>query len=114
MLRKESKKPSACAEIVDAELQTRCPTLFDHLTQTTWGPPGEEPRKTSTITLFRRPGGGLGATLSDKEEVRTAFGAADSLWGVLEHLEANASDPSYVWRDDRQITGASARQKYKR
>lgn len=114
MLAKNTKKPSASAEIVDAELLRRCPTLFDHLTQTTWGPPANEPRPTSTITLFRRPNGGLGASLSDKAEARTAFGAGDSLWAVLEHLEANASDPNYVWRDDRQTTGASKRQTNRR
>lgn len=111
MLRKMAITEPTKRVISDSSSAKRWPCLWEHLTQTTWGPPDNEDRPTSTITLFLRDDGTLGASLSDKANARTCFASGETVLGLLDTLDACASNPSYAWREDRQQTGSSKRKK---
>jgi hypothetical protein len=111
MLRKIPKTTPQKRVIADLQAQKKWPTLLSHLTQTAYDVEGNEPRQTSTITLFSRDDGSLGITLNDRDNARACFASADSLLGLLDALERFASDEQTVWREDRQQTGGSKRKK---
>lgn len=110
-LRKLRDNPLAITPISDATTQKRWPTLWDHLTQRFWDEKRTEPRQTSTITLFMRDDGRLGATLNDRSGSKACFAVGLSLMALLDTLEAVAGSEDTVWREDRQQTGSSARKK---
>jgi len=110
-LSKNRVLPARGRELSDAQSQQRWPTLWDHLTQTHWDEQRRDPRKTSTITLFLREDGLLGASLNDREGAKACFAVGDGLHAVLDVLEGVAASEDTVWREDRKITGSSARRK---
>lgn len=103
--------PSPWREPMDGTAKKRWPELWDHLTQRTYDDEAKTPRQTSTITLFCRDDGQLAGTLNDRDNGRACFAVALTLLGVLDTLEAVASSPATVWREDRQQTGSSKRRK---
>lgn len=110
-LRKVEDKRDARAggTSVDPEAMSRWPCIWEHLTAPTYGPDGP-PRALSTVTLFLGHSG-LTGTLNDKDNAQACFASADTVLGVLDALEACASNPGYAWRQDRNLTGSSARKK---
>jgi hypothetical protein len=110
-LRKNRDKPSDLPQAEDKMAQGRWPALWDHLTQKWWDVAGKDGRKTSTITLFLRPDGRLGAVLSDKEGSRSCFAAACDVMTLLDILEGVATSDDTQWREDRQTTGHSGRKR---
>ena len=110
-LRKVTNKPPPFVEVDDKDSRKRWPTLWEHLTARTYDDEAKSPRQTSTVTLFRREDGMLGAILNDKDNARACFSCAASIMGLLDLLEKVASHGDTVWREDRQITGGSKRKK---
>lgn len=108
-LRKITNNPAAPVALNDNQTKLKLPTLWEHLTQRTYDDETKTPRKTSTITLFLRPDGALGAVLNDKDNARSCFAAATSLKDLLDALEAAASSEDTEWRADREVTGTSRR-----
>lgn len=110
-LRKITNAPAAHTEISDREGSKRWPELWQHLTQRHYDAAKTEPRHTSSITLFRRDDGLLGAILNDRDNARVCFAAGHTLLGLLDSLDAMASNPDTPWREDKNLTGSSKRQK---
>jgi hypothetical protein len=110
-LRKNRDKPSDLPQADDKMAQSRWPALWDHLTQKFWDVAGKDGRRTSTVTLFLRPDGRLGAVLSDKEGSRSCFAAACDILTLLDILEGVATSDDTQWREDRTNTGSSKRKK---
>jgi len=111
MLRKIPDSPTQFVEVVDKVAMKRWPTLWEHLTQRSYDDESKSPRQTSTITLFRREDGVLGATLNDRDNGRACFACSGSLEGLLDAIEKVAAHPDTIWREDRQKTGSSKRKK---
>lgn len=108
--KKESRTVSQKKGVVaDKEAMLKWPGLWEHLTVVEWPDDGGE-RKTSTITLFMGQQG-LTACLSDKANGVTCFANATTLKGLLDELEAAVQSPDTVWREDKLLTGSSARVK---
>lgn len=110
-LRKVTNLPAAHTEISDSVSMKRWPELWQHLTLRHYDADKKEPRRTSTLTLFRRDDGLLGATLNDRDNGRVCFAAGQTLMGLLDSMEAIASNPDTTWREDKDLTGSSKRQK---
>lgn len=110
-LRKVTDTPAAFKEPSDVTAKKRWPELWDHLTARAYDDEAKTPRQTSTITLFCRDDGQLAGTLNDRDNGRACFAVAPALMLVLDTLEAVASNPATVWREDRQQTGSSKRKK---
>lgn len=110
-LRKVTNAPAAHTEISDSAGSKRWPELWQHLTLRHYDTAKTEPRHTSTITLFRRDDGLLGATLNDRDNSRVCFAAGQTILGLMDTLEAVASNPDTAWREDKNLTGASRRKK---
>jgi hypothetical protein len=110
-LRKVAVVPGQPARINDPATAKRLPTLWEHLTSRSYDSEGKEPRLTSTISLFCRDDGTLGAVLNDKDNGRVCFAAGDTLTGLLDGLEAVAANPLTVWREDKNQTGSSKRKR---
>lgn len=110
-LSKNRVLPARGRELCDPQSQQRWPTLWDHLTQTHWDESKRDPRKTSTITFFLRDDGLLGASLNDREGGKACFAVGTDWHGLLDVLEGVAASEDTVWREDRKLTGSSARRK---
>jgi len=95
----------------DAAFQKKWPTLFDHLTQTTWD--DGTARQTSTLLIFAADGM-LKALLKDREAVMTLWASAATLETLLGTLERAARDPDAEWRADRQEGGGGTARRQKR
>jgi len=110
-LRKNRDLPASMPQLDDEESKRRWPTLWDHLTQRFWDDAQREPRRTSTLTLFLRDDGRLGASLNDREGQKACFAAATDLHNLLDVLEGVCSSEDTAWREDKAKTGSSARKK---
>lgn len=110
-LRKNRDLPASIRQLDDEQSKRRWPTLWDHLTQKFWDEAQREPRRTSTLTIFLRDDGRLGASLNDREGSKACFAAATDLYNLLDILEGVCSSDDTQWREDRQKTGSSARKK---
>jgi hypothetical protein len=110
-LRKVPVVPGLPARINDPASAKRWPTLWEHLSSRSYDAEGKEPRMTSTISLFCRDDGTLGAVLNDKDNSRVCFAAGDTVLGLLDGLDAVAANPLTVWREDKNQTGSSKRRK---
>lgn len=94
----------------DAVYAQRHPTLWSHLTQTTW-PDGSE-RATSSLLIFQQDGC-LKGMLRDREAGLCLWVAAPGLGALFEVLESALGDPRTEWRVDRQEPGQRATRKRK-
>lgn len=110
-LRKVQPTEPAFREISDAQASKRWPELWEFLTSKFYDREGTQPRLTSTITLYRRDDGFIGATLNDKDNARVCFAVGETVLGLLDTLEAVAANPKTVWRNDRDLTGNSKRKR---
>lgn len=110
-LRKVTPTEPTFRELSDSASVKRWPELWDYLTSKFYDREGTQPRLTSTITLYRRDDGFIGATLNDKDNARVAFAVGETLLGLLDTLEAVVANPKTVWRNDRDLTGNSKRKK---
>ena len=110
-LRKVAVVPGQMARISDPASEKRWPTLWEHVTSRSYDGLGKEPRLTSTISLFSRDDGTLGAVLNDKDNGRVCFAAGDTVLGLLDALDGVAANPLTVWREDKNQTGSSKRKK---
>jgi len=91
----------------DSELVERCPTLFDYLTATCYEQDPNQPRTTSTLTLFAQDGVWK-ANLRDRSEGCCLWVASPTLLGLLDILEAELNGATAVWRLDRLAGAAEA------
>lgn len=93
------------APLSDPQAQQRWPTLWLHLTQTSY--PDGDKREPSTLLLFLQDGS-LKAMCRDKDGDRCLWAAARSLVGVLDAIDGALADPEADWRPDRKAPGQSA------
>lgn len=96
------------AALVAGDYGILYPTLWSYLTQARWDDGTE--RKTSSVTVFC-DGGQLKCVLKDKETNLSLWASGVSFETMLSVLEALLNDPTAVWRQDKQETGASGRVK---
>lgn len=82
------------------------PVLWSHLVQDKWE--DGSARATGSLLVFSQDGM-LKGMLRDKEHGLCLWVASHSVTGLLEALEAGASDPETEWRVDRQAPGDKAK-----
>lgn len=81
------------------------PTLFQHLTQTEWGP--KQPRATSTLTMYVDDGA-LICVVNDRDSNRSAFFSAETLTDLLDVVEIGLREDTAEWKNKKwqKPTGA--------
>lgn len=94
-------------KLVPGRVEKECPTLWEHLTATTW-PEDGSPRETSSLLVFVQDGT-LKAMVRDKNHNACLWVAAQSLTSLLCVLEQQLSDPAADWREDRASGAKQAR-----
>lgn len=106
----QGSKPGQPGRVVtDPKFVKSWPGLWEHLTATTYPGEGGE-RKTSTISIFLGSQG-LTASLNDRDNARSCFASGSTLEKLLDALEAVCGAEETIWREDRQLTGSSARKR---
>jgi len=94
------------SKLDDNDTKTLFPTLWDHLTQTTWD--DGTPRETSSLLLFVQDGM-LKAMLRDREAGQCLWTAGVSVATVMFQLDTALSDPNAEWKADKAPGGAPPR-----
>ena len=107
----QNKPPKHASEggvpvAVDEDFMGLYPSLWSHLTQTTWD--DGTPRLTSAVTLFMQAGR-FTACVVEKNWDLILFATADKLEGIWEAVDARLSDPKADWRANRRGPGDKAK-----
>lgn len=79
------------------DLQAHMPMLHAFMTCTRLN---GKVRTLPTITLWAEEGSGAKCVLNDRQAKVKLFARSDSVWGLLEALEAALTSPSVDWRGD--------------